>query len=194
MTAHHLFDFTFTQSDAVQISTLKKSWLYRTTLLKKKSSIKSEVTSSRTTVLTTLIKHSGIIMKERARTFAKRLNPVNKQLLSSTRNLDISLFSFTNRWIHKAWQTFHWRLFLFACMQGGQPASPVGWCSFCCNAAPVHLWWACGAVLSPFLQEAAHRAQTTLSQNNLSLSRSSCEKPSSSSLKLVLQRNYYPRC
>lgn len=30
--------------------------------------------------------------------------------------------------------------------------SPVVWCSFGCNAAPVHLWWACGAVLSPFLQ------------------------------------------
>lgn len=72
--------------------------------------------------------------------------------------------------------------------------SPVGWCSFGCNAAPVHLWWACGAVLSPFLQEVAHREQTALSQNDLTLSHSSCEKPSSSGLELLVQTNYYPRC
>lgn len=36
-------------------------------------------------------------------------------------------------------------------------SSPVVWCSFGCTAAPAHLWWACGAVLSPFLQEATHR-------------------------------------
>lgn len=31
--------------------------------------------------------------------------------------------------------------------------SPVVWYSSGCSAAPAHLWWACGAVLSPFLQE-----------------------------------------
>lgn len=36
-------------------------------------------------------------------------------------------------------------------------SSPVVWCSFGCIAAPAHLWWACDAVLSPFLQEATHR-------------------------------------
>lgn len=66
--------------------------------------------------------------------------------------------------------------------------SPVVWCSFCCNAAPVHLWWACGVVLSPFLQEAAHREQTTLSQSDLTSSHSSCEKPSSSAHELLVRR------
>lgn len=40
--------------------------------------------------------------------------------------------------------------------------SPVVWCSCGCNAAPVHLWWACGAVLSPFLREAAQRVNNSV--------------------------------
>lgn len=58
--------------------------------------------------------------------------------------------------------------------------SPVVWCSFGCIVALAHLWWACGVVLSPFLQDAAHRQQTTQSQNDLSpLTHSNCVKPSS---------------
>lgn len=72
--------------------------------------------------------------------------------------------------------------------------SPVVWCSCGCNAAPVHLLWACGAVLSPSLQEAAYREQTTLSQNDLTSSQSSCEKPYSSGLELLVRRDYYPWC
>ncbi len=37
-------------------------------------------------------------------------------------------------------------------------------------------------------------SKKTLSQNDLTSSHSSCEKPSSSGLELLLQRNYYPQC
>lgn len=42
--------------------------------------------------------------------------------------------------------------------------SPAEWYSSGCTAAPAHLWWACGAVLSPFLQETEY---TTSSQSDL---------------------------
>lgn len=72
-------------------------------------------------------------------------------------------------------------------------SSPVVWCSFGCSAAPAHLWWACDAVLSPFLQEAVDRWQTAQNENDLTLSHSSCVTPSSYGF-IVQKKTDYPQC
>ena len=51
----------------------------------------------------------------------------------------------------------------FSVVQRLASCLPVGWCSCGCSAAPTHLWWACGAVLSPFLQHKPEREHNVTS-------------------------------